>query len=151
MNQEIKNYFEDINKKVSLAYDVASKARKKGLDPVDTVEIVLAKDMAERVEGLISVVAPQIKGSGMVEEIKNLEGKYGKLDWRVALVIGLEVAEQRFCEFKDKKEAIEVGIRTGFAYHTVGVVSAPLEGFVELTIKNTRDGKEYFSPKFEVL
>jgi DNA polymerase II large subunit len=44
---------------------------------------------------------------------------------------------------------MEVGIRTAFAYVTLGAVSAPLEGFTKLEIKKRNDGKgEYFCLNF---
>ncbi len=144
-SSEMQEYFKKINEEVKKAYSIAEKARKKGIDPEDEVPIPLAKNMAERVEGLITSVAPQIKNSGVTERIVDLEKEHGTLNWKVALIIAKEVAEEKFCKFKDKREAIEVGIRTGFAYHTVGVVAAPLEGFVELKIKKRKDGKDYFS------
>ncbi|RMF06517.1 DNA polymerase II large subunit [Candidatus Woesearchaeota archaeon] len=145
---EMKQYFRFISDEVERAYSVASKARKLGFDPEDRVDVRLAKNMAERVEGLISDVAPQLIGSGMTKRIQELEAKYGSLAWEVAFIIAEEVAKEKFCKFSSKKEAMEVGIRTGFAYCTVGIVSAPLEGFVELVIKKRRDGKEYLALKF---
>jgi len=138
-------YFEGIQKEVDAAHKLASKARAKGYDPDTTVEIKLAANMAERVVGLISVIAPQIANSGVVERIIELEKQYGSLDWRVGLSIAGEIAQQKFCKFKDQKEAIDVGIRTGFAYVTVGVVSSPLDGLVGIDIKKRMDGRgEYF-------
>ncbi|MCB9362431.1 DNA polymerase II large subunit [Candidatus Woesearchaeota archaeon] len=142
---EIGAYFKDLKSELMRAYHVAEAARKLGFDPENHVEIPIVENMAERCEGLISVVAPQIKGSGVSERIKELEEEYGSLDWRVALTIGLEVAKQKYCKFKDEHEAITIGIRTGFAYLTMGIVASPLEGFVELKIKKTRDGKDYFA------
>ncbi len=144
-SKQIQKYFDRIERETKEAHEIATKARKKSYDPEDQVDIKLAKNMAERVEGLISTVAPQIVGSGMTKRILELEKKYGTLSWEVALQIALEVAQEKFCKFKDKKEAMEVGIRAGFTYHTVGIVAAPLEGFVELRIKQRQDGKEYFS------
>jgi DNA polymerase II large subunit len=143
---EMKQYFEEIDEKLKVAYGVANKAREKGYDPEEKVDIPLAESMAERVEGLMSDVAPQLVGSGMTKRIEELEQEYSPLDWRVALKIAEEVAKEKFCKFKDKREAMEVGIRAGFAYHTCGIVAAPLEGFIELKIKKTKEGKEYFSP-----
>ncbi|MBW2978997.1 DNA polymerase II large subunit, partial [Candidatus Woesearchaeota archaeon] len=122
---EMQKYFEGLKKEVQKQHSIASKARKKSYDPLDEVEIKLAENMAERVVGLISVIAPQIAGTGIVKRIIFLEKQYGTLDWRVALQVALEVAQEKFCKFKDKKEAMEIGIRTGFAYSTVGVVSSP--------------------------
>ena len=70
-----------------------------------------------------------IEDSLKQKRIQELEKEYGAQDWRVALKIALEVAQEKFCKFKDKKEALEIGIRTGFAYQTGGIVAAPLEGF----------------------
>jgi len=141
----IESYFKEIDKKVSAAYALCEEARKKGFDPEDTIAIPLAKDMAERVEGLISVLQPQVKGSGISKRINELEEKFGKLSWKVALTIALETARERFCKFSSSLIAMETGIRVGLAYLTLGVVASPLEGFVELKLKKRLDnGKEYF-------
>ncbi len=148
-SKELKEYFKQIDETVKKEYSIAEKARKKQYDPVDTVEIKLAKNLAERVVGLISVVAPQITESTVVQRILELEKKWSPLDWRVALQIALEVAQQKHCTFKDEKEAIEVGIRVGFAYVTLGVVSSPLEGFTNIEFKDRLDGKgKYFCMNF---
>jgi DNA polymerase II large subunit len=147
-SEDMQNYFDSINEHVKTEYEIAVKARQKGLDPVDEVEVSLAKNMAERVLGLISTVAPQIKNSNLVPRIQELEVQYGALDWRVAFKIAEEVGKQEICKFETEREAIEVGIRTGFAYVTVGVVSACLEGFTKLEICKTREGKNYLSLYF---
>jgi len=141
----MEKYFEQIEKNVKKLYKIAEKARSKNLDPEPKPSVVLAKDMAERVEGLISTVAPQLKGKGVSKRIRQLEKEYGFLDWRISLIIADEVAKEKFCKFEDKITAMEIGIRTGFAYHTLGTVASPLEGFVKLKIKKRKDGKEYFS------
>lgn len=149
MSKQIEEYFFNLDKNMGKCFDIANDARKKGFDPDDEVDILIAKDMAERVEGLISTIAPQIRGKGIVFRIKELERKYGAQDWRVALLIAEEVAKEKFCKFKDKKEAMEVGIRVGIAYVTNGVVASPLEGFVRLELKDRKDGKgKFFSLYF---
>lgn len=147
-SKSIENYLTKIDEEVNLVYDFCSKARKKGYDPEEKVDIPLAKGIAQRVEGLISAVAPQIMKSGVAERITKLEKEYGSLDWRVALKIAEEVALQKFCKFESKLKAYETGIRVGLAYVTLGVISAPLEGFIELRIKKRRDNKPYFSVFF---
>jgi len=139
-SKEMEKYFTELDSNTKKCYDIATIARKKGFDPEDYVEIKLAKNMAERVVGIIAVVAPQIINSGVVERIVELEKKYESLDWRIAFIIAHEIAQQKFCSFKDEKEAIEVGIRTGFCYVTVGVVSSPLEGLTSIDILPRRDG-----------
>ncbi len=147
-DQEMDQYFIDIEKDVKLAYDIANKARKKGFDPEDAVPIPLAQNMAERVEGLISAISPQILNKGIPKRISELEKEYGAQDWRVAFKIAEELALEKFCKFSSKKESMEMGIRTGFAYITMGVVASPLEGFVELRERKTRDGKIYLAISF---
>jgi DNA polymerase II large subunit len=146
--KDIENYFLKLDEEVRKVYGVAAKAKSRGYDPEDKIDILLTRNMAERVVGLISVIAPQIKETNIVESISGLEKEYGKSDWRVAFKIGLEVSQEKFCKFKNKKEAMEVGIRISLAYLTVGIVSSPLEGFTELKIKKRRDGKEYFCLMF---
>ena len=141
-------YLKEIEKKTKEVYAVAEEARSKGFDPVDKVEIPLARSLAEKVVGLIATVYPQMNGSGIVERITELEKKFGKLDPAVCLQMAEEIAKQKFCKFASLKESIEAGARVGIAYITLGVVSSPIEGFTEIKIVKTSDGKEYFSPYF---
>ena len=141
---DIQKYFKNIEEKTKEVYSIAESARKKGLDPVNSVEAPLAMSMAEKVVGLISTIFPQIKDSGIVERIHELEKIYGKLDTTVSFKIAEEIAKQKFCKFKSLLQSIEAGIRVGFAYTTLGVVSSPIEGFTGLKIQKTRDGKDYF-------
>jgi DNA polymerase II large subunit len=141
-------YFKDIEKNVRKAYVIAEDARKKGFDPVEKVEISLARSLAEKVVGLISTVYPQVEGSGITKRILELEKEYGKLDTMVLFKIAEEVAKQKFCKFESLLQAIEAGIRVGFAYATLGVVSSPIEGFTELRLGKTKENKEYFVAYF---
>jgi DNA polymerase II large subunit len=148
-SEKVEKYFDYLSENTQEAYERATAARALSYDPEDVVEIRLAKNMAERVVGIISIAAPQIVGSGVTERIIELEKKYASQDWRVAFEIALEIAKQQYCKFDTDLEAIEVGIRTGFAYVTVGVVSSPLEGFTSIDIKKRRDGKgEFFRINF---
>ncbi len=147
-SEQMQKYFESIQKQVDECYSIANSARKQGYDPEDRADVRLAKNMAERVEGLVSSVAPALLGTGFTKRIVELEKTYSPLDWRVALKLAEEVAKEKFCRFKDKREAMEVGIRAGFTYHTGGIVSAPLEGFTRLGFKKTRDGKDYLVPHY---
>ncbi len=147
MNKEeiLKKYFEEIEKKTLEAYELAKKARSLGLDPYLDVEIDIARDIADRVESLISFKIPSLRNSGLSQRIRELEKEYGFLDWRVGLKIAEEVAKEKFCKFNSVEEAIDAGIRVGLAYITMGVVSAPIEGIVEVRIKNRMDGGKYLA------
>ncbi len=138
-------YFAEIDAQLADMYSLANKCKNKGFDPEMKVETPLAQNMVERVIGLISVAAPHIVGTNLVPRILELEKQYDAQDWRVALTAALEVAQEKLCKFKDKTEAMEIGIRVGIAYITNGVVSSPLEGFTGLKIRKRRDGKDYFA------
>ncbi|MFA5141351.1 MAG: DNA polymerase II large subunit [Candidatus Woesearchaeota archaeon] len=144
----MQDYFSRIDAEVKRCYEVAEIARSKGLDPESKVDIPLALDMAERIEGLISAMVPQVLKSGIAQRIRELEVKFGNSDWRVALNIAHETAKQKFCKFKDEKEAMETGIRLGLAYVTLGIISAPLEGFLDINLKDTKDGKKYMAVNY---
>jgi len=146
MNTE--QYFKKIQEDVKVVYDLAEIAKKKGLDPVDEVEIPLAMTMAEKVVGLISTIYPQMKESGIAKRILELEKQYGKLDTMVVFQIAEEVAKQKFCKFSTLLEAIDAGIRIGFAYATLGVVSSPIEGFTGIELGKTKEGNDYFIANF---
>ena len=141
-------YFKDLREDVDKIYSLAEKAKKMGLDPVDKVEIPLAMTMAEKVVGLISTIYPQMMGSGIAERILELEKDYGKLDTTIVFQIAEEIAKQKFCKFSNLIEAIDAGIRVGFAYATLGVVSSPIEGYTKLELGKTKEGKEYFIAYF---
>ena len=56
MTQEYREYFQEIEDKLTKLYDIAGKAREKGLDPTLEVEAKITRDIAERIEKLISVI-----------------------------------------------------------------------------------------------
>lgn len=141
-------YFKHIQESVYANYAVAEKARAKGLDPVAKVEIPIALSLAEKTTGLISSVYPQIQDPRIVNRILELEKEFGSLDPCVAVSISEEVAKEKFCKFENHLQAIEAGIRIAIAYMTLGVVSSPIEGFVELKICKTKDGKDYLAPYY---
>ncbi len=143
-----KEYFKRIEDDVEKAFVVARQARAKGLDPVSEVEVPIARTLGEKACGLISTMYPQMKDSGIIERIAELEKEYGPLDATVAFKVAEEIAREKFCKFESLLQAIDAGIRVGFSYITLGVVSSPLEGFTELKLGTTKDGKEYFKVYF---
>jgi len=141
-------YFKQLEKDVKKVYAVIEEAKAKGLDPVNKIEIPLAMTMAEKVVGLISTIYPQMVDSGIDKRILELEKIYGKLNATISFKIAEEIAKQKFCKFENLLQAIDAGIRVGFAYITLGVVSSPIEGFTKLKLGKTRKGKEYFIAYF---
>ena len=148
LQPETQKYFENLKEQVDKIYAVAEKAKATGLDPMDHVEIPLAMSMAEKVVGLISTIYPQMKESGIANRMLELEEDYGKLDTTVVFKIADEVSDQKFCKFNSVVEAIDAGIRIGFAYATLGVVSSPIEGYTGIEVGKTRKGEEYLIASF---
>ena len=144
-NEKVRKYFEELQSKTFEMHKLANEARVNGYDPESYVDIPLAANVSQRVEALISSEYPQITGSGVAERIDELEEKYPTGDLRIALILAAEIAEQKFCKFSEEIQAISAGVRTGFAYITQGVVSAPLEGLIDVKFKKRKDGKNYLA------
>ncbi|WP_209732887.1 DNA polymerase II large subunit [Methanococcus voltae] len=142
-SEDMKDYFENILKDVMDTYDVAKSCRSKNLDVFNEVEIPLAKDMADRVEG---IVGP----SGVSQRIRDLVSAYGKEP--ASLEIAKEIVEGKFGEFKDAespRDALaEQAVRTALAVITEGIVAAPLEGIAGVKIKKNFDNTEYLAIYF---
>ena len=145
---ETEQYFENLGIEIERNYVKAREARKKGLDPKDGVEVPLAMTMAAKVVRLIATKYPQLDKEEIINRILELEALYGALDTSVVFKIAEEISQQKFCTFKDQLEAMDAGIRVGFAYATLGVVSSPLEGFTEIKPGKTQSGETYIKAYF---
>jgi len=141
-------YFNHIETEVQRYFAVARQARKVGIDPVSDVEIPIAMSLAEKSIGLISTIYPQLQDKRIIDRIIELEKQYGQLDIAVAFEIAEEIAREKFCKFESLLQAMDAGIRVGFSYITLGVVSSPIEGFTELKVGKTRKGEEYLQAYF---
>ncbi|MGZ7135454.1 MAG: DNA polymerase II large subunit, partial [Methanobacterium sp.] len=122
----------------------ARKARLKGYDIELEPEVPLAKDLAERVEGL---VGPK----GVAKRIKELEEEYSREE--AAFKIAREIVttpdvegEEDSIEFREVKS--DQALRTALAILTEGVVAAPLEGIAKVKIKQNFDKTWYIAVYF---
>ncbi|MCF0239466.1 MAG: DNA polymerase II large subunit, partial [Streptococcus gallolyticus] len=105
---------------------------------------MLAKDLAERVEGL---VGPE----GVAQRIKELEKNMDRES--VAFEIAAEIASSKFELTGEKanwneEQRCDQGLRTALAILTEGVVAAPLEGISDVKIKENFDGTKYIGVYF---
>ena len=138
------DYFDRLEKETNHLYDIANEARSKGLDVETETEVPLAKDLAERVEGL---VGPE----GVAQRIKELEKDMDRES--VAFEIAAEIADGTFkltgekAEW-DEEQRSDQGLRTALAILTEGVVAAPLEGISDVKIKENFDGTKYIGVYF---
>jgi len=145
---ETEEYFASLGEEIKKSYSIAEKARAMGLDPVDKVEVPLALTMASKVVKLIATKYPQLDDENIINRILDLEKQYGALDNSVSFTIAREIAQEKYCKFKTQLEAIDAGIRVGFAYNTLGVVSSPIEGFTEVRAGKTQTGETYLKAFF---
>ena len=138
------DYFDRLEKETHHLYEIANEARSKGLDVETVTEVPLAKDLAERVEGL---VGPE----GVAQRIKELEEDMDRES--VAFEIAAEIASGKFELTGEKanwneEQRCDQGLRTALAILTEGVVAAPLEGISDVKIKENFDGTKYIGVYF---
>ena len=145
---KINEYFQEIENKTRALYSVAEEARIKGLDPMSKVEVPLAATLAEKAVGLIGTIYPQVNNKQIVNRILELEKEFGKLDPAVYFKIAEEIAKEKFCKFSSLLEAMDAGIRVGFAYTTLGVVSSPIEGYTGIKVGKTNKNEDYLIAYF---
>ncbi|MDM7919202.1 MAG: DNA polymerase II large subunit, partial [Methanosarcina sp.] len=141
-------YFETLEEETERAYEVARKARKEGHDIETEPEIPLAKNLAERVEGLVGP-------PGVAKHIKELEEDMSREE--VAFHIAKEIVTADAVmkadpgnkdQFKIKEEAADQAVRTALSILTEGVVAAPLEGIARVAIKRNFDQTWYLAVYF---
>lgn len=136
-------YFDILESETKKLYSIAEEARSKGHDIEMEPEIPLAKDLAERVEGLVGP-------PGIADRIKEMEKDMSREE--MAFKIAREITKP---DLEGKEDSIEVkeaksdqAIRTALAILTEGVVAAPLEGIAKLKIKRNFDQGWYLSVYF---
>ena len=127
----MEDYFRGLEEEIKKAYEIAVKARKRGIDPKDSVETTFAKDLADRVEEL---VGPK----GIAKKIRKYLKEKGREE--TALQIAIEIAESMHGSFAS---VIEQAVRTGLAILTEGVLVAPIEGISKVEIGRNDDGSKY--------
>ncbi|AEH25285.1 DNA polymerase II large subunit [Pyrococcus yayanosii] len=136
--EDMKAYFEWLQREIDKAYEVARKARAQGKDPSTDVEVPQATDMAGRVE---SLVGPP----GVAKRIRELVKEHGKEI--AALKIVDEIIDGKFGDFGSREKLAEQAVRTALAILTEGIVSAPIEGIADVKIKRNTwaDNSEYLA------
>lgn len=138
------DYFDRLEAETHKLYDIANEARSKGLDVELKTEVPLAKDLAERVEGLVGP-------DGVANRIKELEVDLTREE--VAFEIAAEIASGKFeltgekADFNEEQRC-DQGLRTALAILTEGVVAAPLEGISQVKIKQNFDSSKYIAVYF---
>ncbi len=139
LSVNVQEYFTSLNQQLQDIYVIASKAREKGLDPSLKVEIPIAEDIADRVEGLIG---PE----GIGERIRYFERNNLSRE-QVAFKIAGEICEGKLVS-GSKEFLADQAIRASLAVITESITAAPLEGIAKVRIKKNDDGTEYLAIYF---
>lgn len=127
-------YFGALESELNRAIDLANRARANGADPKPTIEIPIAKDLADRVEKLLAI-------EGVAKRLRELENTMSREE--AALQLALAVAKEEIAHFDSKRDAIEAAVRVAMAVLTEGVVAAPIEGIAKIDIAKNDDGSDY--------
>ncbi|HDR73812.1 MAG TPA: DNA-directed DNA polymerase II large subunit [Methanoculleus sp.] len=133
VSPEMEHYFASLHEGLAEAIGVAARARARGLDPRQEVEIPVASDLADRVEALLGY-------RGVAARLRELEQEMSREE--AALKIGDAFVAQEFGE-TTREEILDHAIRTSMALLTEGVVAAPTEGIAKVGIGKNDDGTEY--------
>ncbi len=121
----VREYFDGLMSRTMEAFAIAKRARKKGFDPSEDVEVAIAKDIGERVEGLLGI-------RGIKEEISRMEKRGIERD-RIAFEIAKKIARGELLK-GSLEERVDKSIRVGVAILTEGVLVAPTEGIASIKI-----------------
>ena len=140
LNEEMTQYFKEIQDNVDICYKIAEKARKKGIDPELFVESPQAKDLAASVEKL---VGPE----GVAQIIRDLKSE-GKSDDEIVFQVVTDILDQKIGNIPSLDDRVERAIRVGLAIKTMGVLSAPLEGISKIMIRTDQQNRKYLSLYF---
>ncbi|MGQ4833227.1 MAG: DNA polymerase II large subunit [Candidatus Asgardarchaeia archaeon] len=133
--QNIKQYFDRLKELVLDAYEIAKKARSKGLDPSYDVEIIPAADVAARVEGLLGP-------PGVSKRINELLAKKSREE--TAYQIAVEIATGKLGSLP-MEDALDKALRVALAILTEGITAGPLEGIAQVKVKENNDGSKYLA------
>ncbi|MCD6470455.1 DNA polymerase II large subunit [Candidatus Bathyarchaeota archaeon] len=139
VGEEYREYFSNLVKSLDKIYEIAKKARAKGLDPNPYPEIEIASDLASLVENFIGL-------SGLAERIRELSKQMPRA--KVAFKIAEEIIRGKFGMIEEEKAA-DLAIRAALAILTEGVtVAVYSEGIAKVAVKTNMDGSRYLAVYF---
>src|SRR6478672_8505198 len=137
MPQYYLNYQHCILKIVQKTFELATKARERGLDVSDIVEPKIAYDLADRVAKMHNI--------DIANRLRSLLSLTTKE--KAALKIAEEIAIGEY-GIGDLQGRLNNAVRVSLAVVTEGVTVAPLQGIADVQLKNNSDGSQYLSISF---
>jgi len=138
MSDSYRLYIENLENQLKQLYEISKSARGKGLDPALDTECIIAKDIADLVEGL---VGPK----DVAVSIRELSTKLQREE--IAFKIAEEIIYGKFGHMEPERAA-EQAIRTALAIFTEGLTAAPIQGIAQVKIKVNLDRTQYLGIYF---
>ncbi|HYZ49446.1 MAG TPA: DNA polymerase II large subunit, partial [Nitrososphaeraceae archaeon] len=137
MPQYYLKYHHGILNTVQSSFELATKARKLGLDISDIVEPKIAYDLADRVAKMHNI--------DIADRLRTLLSNTSKE--KAALKIAEEIAIGEYGT-GDIQTRLNNAVRVSLAIVTEGVTVAPLQGIADVRLKDNIDGTQYLSISF---
>ena len=138
MSERYHNYVAQLEHNLQEMYALSERARSEGLDPSLETECVLAKDIADLVEGLVGPKEVAVS-------IRELAGTLQREE--IAFKIAEEIVYGKFGHM-EPETAAEQAIRTALAIFTEGLTAAPIQGVAQVKIKTNIDRTRYLAIYF---
>ena len=136
--RKLDDYYLSILKEYEFTYNMAEKAKAKGLDANEYVESKTVFDLADRVNQMLGLA----QFEGLDVRLRHLLKSTTKE--RATLSIAEEIALGKFGPMKIEN-ALDYAVRAGLAVITDGVTVAPVQGIYSVSIKKNDDNSEYAS------
>ncbi|MFZ0328374.1 MAG: DNA polymerase II large subunit [Nitrososphaeraceae archaeon] len=127
----------NILRNIQCNFELATRARKEGLDVSDRVESKIAYDLADRVAKMHNI--------DIANRLRVLLAQTTKE--KTTLKIAEEIALGEYGT-GDLRTRLDNAVRVSLAVVTEGVTVAPLQGISDVQIKNNMDGSKYLSISF---
>src|SRR5208283_2671843 len=132
------NYVDTLETELKHLYSIRDGARSAGLDPALKTECIIAKDIADLVEGLVGPKKVALS-------IRELSTKMQREE--IAFKVAEEIVLGKFGTGDPEKMA-EQAIRTALAIFTEGLTAAPIQGIAQVKIKTNADRTRYLAIYF---
>lgn len=132
------NYVQELEQKLKEIYTVSEQARALGFDPSLKTECIVAKDIADLVEGLVGPKNVAISIRKLATRMQREE---------IAFKIAEEIVYGKFGDLTPEAAA-EQAIRTALAIFTEGLTAAPIQGVSKVRIRLNFDKTRYLAIYF---
>ena len=138
ISEGYQSYVQTMERSLQQLYALSETARSKGLDPSLKTECIIAKDIADLVEGLVGP-------AGVAVSIRELGSRLQREE--IAFKVAEEIVYGKFGHM-EPEAAAEQAIRTALAIFTEGLTAAPIQGVASVKIKTNLDRSRYLAIYF---